>query len=617
MKTANQAKKIQLSNNLAPPLTALIMKEKHICDLAPSIPFLRIPSMESPPIPTTAIWRKLSRSLRILSLLVAVGTTSAQTTPLDVNWHLNNGKATITSSPIDIGSVGEVFDGKTVTLARSQAVNPMTVTINFTTPKTLDRSRVWFIAGDNQWRIETADTIQDMDTASGTFQVALDWVEGPEWTWQDRNFAAPVTCRVVRLKLQRLTGDNYVHLNEWELYQVDRPFAVTQTQELGSATELTWNSNPGKWYEVQASLALDSWQSAGYWKAEDSLTTANIAHGSEPKHFYRVRKAQPEDRPSITKRVLVLNIDPVLEAHGSQRLNAYLGWNDPHVLTTAYLNDLTTASGGYVQWQVASWVDLDLWPKKVDGFQYSDEGFLQSWSNRDLYPFHSPDSVDYETLLELPLAALGNMSAHEIVASGAVDEVIYWSFPYSGFYESRMVGSTAYWCNAPALIRPTRNYIVMGLNPERGIAEALHSFGHRSESILSHVYGSWSGTSTVNHLWDRYTRVGPKHGPSVAGCGNIHYPPNASNDYDYDTATPVISEADRWLSYPDFSGPLVNVNKDSWGGPDYHRNYMRWWYSHIPKVPGRYTDPNNSINDGKLNNWWGYLVDFNEYAESR
>ena len=35
------------------------------------------------------------------------------------------------------------------------------------------------------------------------------------------------------------------------------------------------------------------------------------------------------------------------------------------------------------------------------------------------------------------------------------------------------------------------------------------------------------------------------------------------------------------------------------------------------KKPGRYVDGGNATNDGKLNNWWGYLIDMNEYPESR
>ena len=93
-------------------------------------------------------------------------------------------------------------------------------------------------------------------------------------------------------------------------------------------------------------------------------------------------------------------------------------------------------------------------------------------------------------------------------------------------------------------------YVVMGLNPERGVAEALHSFGHRAESIMRKVYGSWSETSEVNHLWDRFTRVASKHPDAVPGVGNIHFPPNAERDYDYQNSNSVLSEADQWLNFP-------------------------------------------------------------------
>jgi hypothetical protein len=267
-------------------------------------------------------------------------------------------------------------------------------------------------------------------------------------------------------------------------------------------------------------------------------------------------------------------------------------------------------------------VDLDLWPPQWDGFSYNDTSYFQSWNDPAQYPWHTNadgtlSTADYAALLDMPLATMGNKSAHQMVVDGEVDEIIWWGHPYAGFYESRMIGITAYWCNSGPLIRSSKLYVVMGLSAERGVAEALHSFGHRCESILRHVYGSWSAGSTVHHLWDRFTRNGPQHGVSVAGCGNVHYPPNTSIGYSYSDFTSVSSEADDWLNYPSLTGSVANVNASNWGGPDYQRNFLCWWMARFPKVPGRYLDGSNPINDGKLNNWWGYLVDMNEYAESR
>jgi hypothetical protein len=44
-------------------------------------------------------------------------------------------------------------------------------------------------------------------------------------------------------------------------------------------------------------------------------------------------------------------------------------------------------------------------------------------------------------------------------------------------------------------------------------------------------------------------------------------------------------------------------------GNGYIRAHHRWWFERLPKAPGRGPD-------GKLANWWGYVVDFNRYKES-
>jgi hypothetical protein len=145
------------------------------------------------------------------------------------------------------------------------------------------------------------------------------------------------------------------------------------------------------------------------------------------------------------------------------------------------------------------------------------------------------------------------------------------------------------------------------LNYERGGAEALHSFGHRVESIMRHVYGSWSGDEQINHAWDRFTRY-EKIAPGLAACGNIHFPPNGAADYDYSNLTEVLSEAEDWLQYPHLTGAKAIVSAHDWGRT--HRGFMNWWFTRLPRASGRAADE-------VLHNWWAYAVDFNEYGESR
>lgn len=302
--------------------------------------------------------------------------------------------------------------------------------------------------------------------------------------------------------------------------------------------------------------------------------------------------------PRVTKKVLVLNYDPVLTNHGGVRLHEHFGWRDPRKLTTDYLADLTEVSGNYVRW-VTTFVDLNAWPVKADGFVYDEGSYLGAWRSNK---FHQPDGVDYRRIIQ-------QFDLDRRVKAGEVDEILIWGGPYFGFWESQMVGPGAYWCNSTGISRPgVPLYIIMGLNYERDVACALESFGHRSESILSHVYGSWNSGTNVLHLWDRFTRIA-KDAPGMAACGNVHFPPNGVADYNYANTNAVSSFADDWrLNYPDLRGTTRRFNAAEWNYD--HRQYLKWWFDHMPRKAGRYPDR-------KLNNWWGYLVDFNAYPESR
>ena len=142
--------------------------------------------------------------------------------PFDINAMLDAGTASVTSAPIDIGSLINVFDGNTGTLARSASVNPAYVQVAFTGPRTLKEFRAWFSHtwGDpsHQWMIETADTQVDMDLKIGSHATIVPWTGTPSDQYSVATLEEPVRTKLVRLTVERLTGDNYVHINEWSIY---------------------------------------------------------------------------------------------------------------------------------------------------------------------------------------------------------------------------------------------------------------------------------------------------------------------------------------------------------------------------------------------------------------
>lgn len=311
----------------------------------------------------------------------------------------------------------------------------------------------------------------------------------------------------------------------------------------------------------------------------------------------------PASSAVLAINVLVLSFDPAIKSEGGKRLHEVCRWNDPRQLADDYARDLAEASGGFVSYHIADWQDLDEFPVKADGFRDTEQTYLGCF--RSGKGWHQPDGVDYN-------AVMAEFGVLDRVNAGDVDEVWLFGAPYMGYYESQMIGPTAYWCNSPPIISraATRSFVVMGFSYERGVGEMLEDFGHRTESIMSEVYGGWSYDTPPDKqtTWGRFTLT-EKVAPGLAACGNVHYAPNSQKDYDWGNPRVVWSTCDDWLNYPNLTGTKRQVSRADWGGGD-GRAYQKWWLSHLPKAPGRGPD-------GKLANWWKYLVDFNRYPESR
>ena len=314
--------------------------------------------------------------------------------------------------------------------------------------------------------------------------------------------------------------------------------------------------------------------------------------GSDPPE---IRTTQPvEDAGPIRRNVLLIVHNPVMRTEANRLLSEILGWNDPGQLAADFIQDLKDCSYGVADFRIVERLDVDEFPIKADGFQYTEEGFLRAWRSRS--GFHEPDGVDYPRLV----AQFGML---ERVRGGEIDEVWLFAFPYAGYYESIMAGPGAFWCNAPPLAdteSSQRRFVIMGFNYERGVGEMLESFGHRAESIMTRVY---AGFPRQKNLWQRFVRYDQAY-PDQAEVGNVHFAPNSQRDYDWGNPRRVPSQCDDWYHFPDLRGRerLRIVDSREWGGGDIRRHHQ-WWYRHFPHVTGE--------TEGVLNNWWAYVLDPN------
>ena len=293
----------------------------------------------------------------------------------------------------------------------------------------------------------------------------------------------------------------------------------------------------------------------------------------------------------VFPKVLHIIHNPTFPQKGGRKMKDVFGWNDPDQLAQGYIDDITFTSYGYANYRIVERIEVDAFPLKADGFRYTPQSYLECWNRRD--KCHHPDLVDYHHIL-------AEFEVVERVNAGEIDEVWLSAFPYAGYYESRMAGPGAIWCNAPVLeaAGAERRFVIMGFNFERTVGEMLENLGHRAESILRHVFRSSQGE---DNLWERFTRYDQAQ-PRRAEVGNVHFAPNSERDYDWGNKRKVWSRCDTWLNFPDLSGEARLVDCSEWGRGDTRLHHV-WWLQRFPHVEGQ--------NSGISHNWWEYVIDPN------
>jgi len=322
--------------------------------------------------------------------------------------------------------------------------------------------------------------------------------------------------------------------------------------------------------------------------------------------------AQEKEKGFIKVKIFVLNFDPIIKRkdiprHFKKRLpkgkkilrlTDVCRWNDPRKLTEGFIADMKKATDGYIRYKIEKWKDVDTFHTKVDGFTYTAKQFLKSWETKK--GFHKPHDADYPKTFK-------DYNVIPMINSGEIDEVWFFGAPEFGYSEAAMAGPGAFFINGKTYgkVKCKRPFAIMGFNYERGVAEMLHSHCHRVESTMSRMYGGWKADKLTTN-WARFA-ANHKQSKGVSAVGNCHWPPNAERDYDYRNKRFVNSSADDWLNYPNLKGKKKKVNCETWGGPDYQRKYMNWWYNHFPRAKGW-------NKDGRLNNWWKYVYKFTDYT---
>ncbi|MDY6874648.1 MAG: kelch repeat-containing protein [Chloroflexota bacterium] len=381
---------------------------------------------------------------------------------------------------------------------------------------------------------------------------------------------------------------------------------ISDTWEYDGTTwrQITTTQSPAPRTEV--SLTYDRQQDAvlffggGYWSGGILTVFTETWEYVGPSHRVFLPTVMCSYAPSevFNRKVCVVVYDPIL--NNGQNLSTYLGWNNHADLTQGTIDFFGQATNNRLNYSVIyTSIITDGWPEKIDGFRYTEEEYLAVINGQS--PPHSPDTVDYNKIVNSPILDICGKANR-----GEIDEVWIYNGPAFGFYESTLVGPGAYWYNSPPVSGPhdcNRLIPIMGPSPERNLDCAVHNFGHRTESTMTEVYGSWQQNRTA-HNWERFALVealSPDY--FYSGCGNIHYPPNGTSDYDYGNTSTVLSNCDDFANYPDLGDPAEtakSVTCSDWGCTQI--NYLAYWFGHLPSNNG--CGPDTVAND-----WWEYFVD--------
>lgn len=328
----------------------------------------------------------------------------------------------------------------------------------------------------------------------------------------------------------------------------------------------------------------------------------------------------------ITKKVLILEFNPIIEAQGNRRLTDIMGWHNPQTFENWYALTFNQFTNGVVNYQIVERRQIDAIPIKQDGFQYTDATYLNCINNQSTC--HQPDLVNYNVLLTqfgVNVCALRN--------SSVIDEVWLWGGPFFGFWESAMAGPNAFGINGDPITGTScqKQLVVMGFNYEARSTNMLESMGHRVEHTMKHVFNdTWrlaygpppqSPPPNLND-WEKFSAKG--YDPVTAGCGVTHgslnkptYDPNNYWSYDWNNGNVENSTCEDFLNYPNLTGHTTQISCQSWGATNCATLYEdfttvfgfhRYWFSHIPKYMGQNVQ-------GKWNNWWRYILDYEEATQ--
>ncbi len=337
-----------------------------------------------------------------------------------------------------------------------------------------------------------------------------------------------------------------------------------------------------------------------------------------------------------TLKLLVIENNPLLD--DGRRAAELMNMSDKiRPAVNELIDDIRFSSHGLVNCEVVGWEAVDEFAKHTCTFRLEGgeshaldsatvkrlfaDGWYGWWNNewfsREVCPEDVGFTYDYADMLE----------RHNIVErrnKGEFDMILLVNIDPVQTFEACMIGRNSYWINGEPIECDCPMTAVMNVSVSRRDAN-FECFGHMMEMIMGHVFcgsteesgyrpGEYNGIPVEKmNLWNRFVLCNRNY-DGVAGCGNVHFSPNSTYDYDWRNETPVMSSWRDWCdNYPNLTGEAELTSCYAYiplgiGERDACRLHHRWWFYCMPHVAG-------VTEDGYSHSWWDYFAELDYVTE--
>ncbi len=370
-----------------------------------------------------------------------------------------------------------------------------------------------------------------------------------------------------------------------------------------------------------------------------------------------------DKRSSQELKVLVIELDPIL--YSITDTNLYGNKNNGHPRATEFFNqnietninemikDVEETSHNYLKVKTIR-EHLNEFPTYEQNYVHNISGMSNRFDEETYLSIsrskNNPNKGDFGQMLRNLEHTLDNgatfsynylINKFDLInrrKNGEFDQVWVFAIEPGKAWETLMVGSNPYWINGTPVSTYTvngnqkkidcDNFTMAFFNTDRRDS-ALHAWGHYAENVLKKVFSNGLGTPILNvsnyeeynklNLYQRFEINDHLNNKELTSVGNVHFPFNADNDYDYNLSKKVLTNWREWEKYPNMENNFVLDNNNAWKNHPINtslgtnqdksdnRLFMRFWFYLMPHVNG-YTS------DGYLNNWWKYLYSL-DYVE--